>query len=185
MAIGKPTKQSEESEPIQAAPQTIKRIENNTSCYITLPPVDEFINGIRLMPGLNTVPIKYLEALEEFELPAREFEKNGKKVMSKPEFPGRKALEQLQLNVRIVRAQGEHFGPQITIHEDPMADREDGPPPPPSLPQNKDAAMALIRATTNRAALKRWSEQGTGEVPQAAAAKLNGIVFSPSASHGQ
>ncbi len=165
--------------PRVTATPTIRRIENNTSACLTLPPVEEFPVGIRLMPGLNTVPIKYLDALESLEIEGVQVRRKGVLVQTENEFPGQRALKLLQIPVRIVKASGETHGPQITIYDDPLADREDGPPAPPMLPQNVDAAMAMVRATTNRAALKRWSEQGNGQANQAAGARLNGLVFNP------
>lgn len=186
MAIGKPSKEETTSEPV-AKPHTVKRIENNTSCILTLPPVEEFPMGVRLVPGLNSVPLKYLDALESFEVEGGMVRRGAKEIQTPNQFPGRRALELLQQPVRIVRAQGEHFGPQITIYElgdAAVEGRDDGPPAPPSLPQNKDAAMAIVRATTDRKALKRWSEQGNGEANQAAGARLNGLVFNPTGIHG-
>jgi hypothetical protein len=186
MAIGKPSKEDTNETPV-AKPHTVKRIENNTSCILTLPCTDGFPLGIRLVPGLNSVPLKYLSELNDFEVEGGIIRRGAKEVQTENQFPGRKALEMLQQPVRIVRATGEHFGPQITIYElgdKAVEGRDDGPPAPPSLPQNKDAAMAIVRATTDRAALKRWSEQGNGEAQQAAGARLNGLVFNPTGIHG-
>lgn len=170
-----------------AAEHTIRRIENHTSRLIVLPSTLSFPNGIRLIPGLNTVPVMYLEELEAYSTPAREVLVGGRKVQRKERFPGREVLEDLQKPVTRPNSErsfhiaahnglARYSGPQITIYPDAMEDRPDGPPPPEFLPTKKEQALPIIAVTTDRAALKRWSQQGRGEVAQAAAAKLASLA---------
>lgn len=146
-----------------------RRIENNTASIIYLPPYVEitdsldttidFPRGLPLLPGLNTVPLKYLEALEALERPL--CDKYGKPVGKKVRFPGREVLKQLQEPVVIYRPEGGSLlQPRITIHLDPLAGRDDGPPPPAVLPTtNEKVALALVAATSNTAVLRTWSKQ--------------------------
>lgn len=156
---------------------TIKHIENHTSHLIILPCTDTFANGLRLIPGLNSVPMDYFEELEGLYKPPMEVRtKNGSKKMTKERWPGKEALEKLLAPVRLVTARGEEHGPQITIYSD-IQDRPDGPPAPLNLPVNVDAAKAVIRQTADRAALVRWSKAGNGkgEVAQFARATLESL----------
>lgn len=154
---------------------TIRHIDNNTSHKIILPCTDTFPAGIHLICGLNSVPIDYLDELESLHKESAQIvTKSGRKTTSKERWPGREVLKTLQEPVRIVKASGETYGPQITIYAD-LQDRPDGPPAPMSLPQNKEAAMAIIRETVDAKALERWSKAGKGEIPQAARAKLENL----------
>ncbi len=155
----------------------IKHIENHTSHLIILPCTDTFPNGVRLIPGLNSVPMDYFEELNALTKPAREVvTKSGLKKMTKLRYPGRDTLDKLLTPVRLVTARGEDFGPQITIYED-VQDRPDGPPAPMVLPVNVEAAKAVIRTCSDRKALERWSKAGNGkgEVAQFARAVLESL----------
>ncbi len=147
--------------------------------------------AVRLLPGLNSVPTQYMDALNDVFKPGGKMRIGGQKIVAEDgsiqilggklvtttdRWPGREAIAQLQEPVRIVKADGVKHGPQITVYPD-LQDREDGPEAPHYLPQNKDAALAIIRATSSKDALQRWSTQGKGEVPQAAATKLATVSF--------
>jgi hypothetical protein len=179
-----------DEKPVAVRP-LIVHVENNTSRPIGLPPVSDFPSGVRLLPGLNSVPTQYMDALQDVFKPGGKMRIGGQKIVAEDgsvqvlggklvtttdRWPGRDALAELQVPVRIVKADGVKHGPQITIYPD-LQDREDGPEAPHYLPQNKDAALAIIRATSSKDALQRWSSQGKGEVPQAAATKLATISF--------
>lgn len=168
-----PTDIPSEVGPEVTVARTTQRIENHTSRFIVLPPTSTFPKGVRLQPGLNTVPIKYIKQLEAVSRSGADEE--GEVVVL---FPGRKALADLQQTVSLHTARGMYHGPQITMyHPDDRAldGRDDGPPPPMTLPMNQDAAKAIVNATNNRTALERWSTQGNTEAHQAAAAKLTRI----------
>jgi hypothetical protein len=169
----------------------ITHVENNTSHRINLPPAGKHPSGVRLLPGLNSVPTAYLDALRDGFKPGGKIRVGGQKftqedgstvimggkvVTTEDRWPGREALELLLQPVRIVKASGEHFGPQITIYPD-LLDREDGPMPPQVLPQNEEAAILIIQSTTSKEALQRWSKMGKGKVPQAAATKLATLQY--------
>ncbi|MEY4507942.1 MAG: hypothetical protein RLZZ450_64 [Pseudomonadota bacterium] len=168
---------------------SVRGIENHTSRLIILPPTYTFPKGVRLVPGLNRVPELYFEEAEQYELPEREIESFGRKVKVPARKPITEALADLQKPLyraenkatgasasarRFRGVNGPYSGPQITIYRDPLAieGREDGPPPPDFLPEDKKQARAIIEVTTDRAALKKWAGQGRGEIAQAAAAKL-------------
>jgi hypothetical protein len=130
---------------------------------IILPCTDTFPNGLRLIPGLNSVPLDYFEELNGlYKEPRSVMTKSGNKKQTKERWPGRVQLAKLQESVRLVTARGEDFGPQITIYED-IQDRPDGPPAPLNLPVNVEAAKAVIRQTADRDALKRWAKAGNGK----------------------
>lgn len=160
----------------------VKRIENNTDRHIILPPVravDEsgeevdFPRGVRLLPGLNTVPVLYLDALAAKETKADMT--RAPKGAPKVRHPGRVLLEQLQEPVDIVTINGRKRGPQITIYEpDQVADREDGPVLPADLrAYGQRAALELIKAVGNVQRLRAWASNDNREaVQQAATAKL-------------
>lgn len=153
---------------------SIKRIENHTARFIFLPATPGHPRGIKLIPGLNTVPVSYLTELEEVVLvtEASVDSLTRRSIPAQTERPAAKMFAQLFEPVRIVTANGEAFGPQITVYEDVMSDRQDGVPPPQTLPQKKELAKILIDATTERAALERWSKQGRGEIAGMAQARL-------------
>ncbi len=153
--------------------QTIKRIENHRDSLMWLPPTPSFPNGMKLIPGLNTVPVLYLDELMERELVVADRVVNGRKLNGGTRKPAERMLANLQKHVFITDVNGSRkFGPQITIYDDIMSDRQDGPPPPPALPSNKVHAKKIIEVTTERAALKRWSEQGRGDIPDMARERL-------------
>lgn len=153
----------EDSESTVERRDTIKHIENHTSHLIILPCTDTFPNGLRLIPGLNSVPIAFFEELNGLFKEVRTvMTKSGNKKQTKERWPGRDSLAKLLQPVRLVTARGEDFGPQITIYED-IQDRPDGPPAPLNLPVNVEAAKAVIRQTADREALKRWAKAGNGK----------------------
>ncbi len=172
-----PELEDEDSESSVERRDSIKHIENHTSHLIILPCTDTFPNGLRMIPGLNSVPMDYFEELNETFKEVRSVTtKSGKEKKTKERWPGREALAKLLQPVRLVTARGEEHGPQITIYED-IQDRPDGPPPPLNLPVNVEAAKAVIRQTADRAALLRWSKAGNGkgEVAQFARATLESL----------
>ncbi len=157
---------------------SVKRIENNTDQLVFLPPLTgvetgqdaegtpeytDFPKGIRLQPGLNTVPNIYLEALHAErrqmcdKLGKPRVDKDGKPIYR---YPGREAIAGLISPVTYTTANGRKFGPRITIYEpEQVADRADGPQAPATLPSNANAAMAIISVTEDRKALARWGKQ--------------------------
>lgn len=149
----------------------ILRIENNTERLLGLPPTQSFPAGVRLIPGLNTVPAGYMAELDAAEA---ETHINGKPGPKR--FPGRDALALLLKPVKIVKTNGTHRGPQITVFTDEQAGRDDGPPAPEDLKDMKEAAAIKIVAVTNdREALKRWQGNDKRQGVQAAiSAKLGG-----------
>jgi len=149
----------------------VLRIENNTERLLGLPPTQNFPVGVKLIPGLNTVPAGYMAELEAFEV---DTEVNGKKGPKR--YPGREAVALLQQPVKIVTSNGTHRGPQITVFTDDQAGRPEGPPAPEDLKDMKEAAAAkIIAVTTDREALKRWQANDNRPGVQAAlAAKLGG-----------
>lgn len=168
---------------------SVKRIENNTDRFIHLPalvavesddqpPVD-YHEGIRLSPGLNTVPARYLAALREEKLPVHD-------VLGRPKvtrtgepvyrYPGREAMEQLLRPVNHTTARGRVFGPQITVYEDEQVGREDGPTPPATLPSKTEAALALVAVCDHRPSLENWLRQTKdGSVKIAIQTRLQGL----------
>jgi len=143
---------------------TTVNIENNTARIIVLFATDAFPEGVRLVPGKNSVPVKYLD------------EMRGRMVspQSGPAFsPGVRLLEDLQEKVRIVTSNGTHSGPQITIFTKDQTGREDGPPHPASLETYKvEVALAMVSVTSDKTALKSWTKDPREEVAKAAKAKL-------------
>jgi hypothetical protein len=147
-----------------------KKIENNTARFIDLPPIlgietgddgdfTDFPNGVRLQPGLNSVPDVYMDALRAQKRVM--CDKMGRPRADKKgaplyRYPGLEILSQLQTPVTIITVQGTKVGPQVTVFEDSQVGREDGPPAPMTLPASADAANAIIAVTTERAALERW-----------------------------
>jgi len=157
---------------------TVVRIENNTLGFIFLPPTINYPRGFRLLPGLNSIPERYMAELKSYAVPNNpkfeydEVTGEERKVPGGIRRPGLEALEALQKPVVIRRIGTESFGPQITIHRDPLVDREDGPPPPVSLPGDAKAAALIIASTTDLGALKRWTKDKRLEVSQAAEARM-------------
>lgn len=146
------------------------RIENHTARVIILPALDEFPMGVRLVPGLNTVPKKYLHQLQEYTI---ETAPRGGAKRGVVRYPGRDTLAQLQEPVTIVTSRGTFEGPQITIYEDAMIGRPDGIIPESLDTYKKEAALKFIEITSDRAALKRWAKSSRDpEVKMTANAKL-------------
>lgn len=146
------------------------KIENNTACLLGLPPTDSYPSGLRLVPGLNNVPEEYMEELQ------------SRSVMPEPKadgtprparYPGREALAAFQIPVRIVTPDSVTTGPQITIFTDDQAGREEGPPAPTDLGKYDDkVAVALVRSTKDRKALKAYTQDKRAAVATAARERL-------------
>ena len=146
------------------------KIENNTSAFIYLFGTPSFPMGVRLIPGLNTVPKLFMD---EFNEHTAMTEKTPVKE-SVVRFPGREVLADLQKVVSYHTAEGPRTGPRVTVYTDDQAGREDGPMPPQDLRGLKEeAAIATIRVTSDKAALKRWTKDTRAAVSSAANAKLN------------
>jgi hypothetical protein len=158
------------------------RIENHTPRIILLPPLegtdenpDGFPYGIKLVPGLNSVPQQYLDALLAREVPS-EIGPGGKKRPNR--FPGRELIAQLETAVYIYSVDGRSFGPQITVYSgaaaQTLADRADGPAAPLDLGAYEvEPALAMIKLVTDVAALKRYVKDRRNRVRDAANARLN------------
>lgn len=146
-----------------------RRVENATDQLIFLPPINgveraegdyvDFPRGMKLVPGLNTVPQLYLDALHERKLMLHDA--NGKPREGrdgKPlyRYPGREALAQLTAPVTYTTASGRRFGPRVIVHADALEGRADGPQAPEVLPGNEQTALAFIAATDDAKALQRW-----------------------------
>jgi hypothetical protein len=152
---------------------TVKKIENHTARFIDLPPIlgietgeedgdfTDFPNGLRLQPGLNSVPVLYLDALaaqKRVMCDKMGRPRVGKKGEPLYRYPGLEIMAQLIAPVTIVTTQGTKISPQVTVYEDAQVGREDGPAAPLTLPASAAAAKAIIAVTTERAALERWSK---------------------------
>lgn len=154
----------------------VKKIENNTGRFIYLPPADDFPAGIKLLPGLNTVPNRYMDQLLAKELkvlPKKGYEpKKGEPL--KTRFPGRELIAQLQERVKIVTTDGAHFGPQITIYDaEQVGDRPDGPELPDFLDAYADKiALKLVENVDQLDKLEAWAQDRRPEIASAAKGKL-------------
>lgn len=150
---------------------TTCKIDNNTARLLGLPPTENFPAGLRLVPGLNNVPLDYLDELKAREI-APEPKPDGKPRAVR--YPGREALDNLLVPVKIVKPDGATFGPQITIYTDDQAGREEGPPAPHDLSkyEKEEVAIALVRSTKDRGALKSYAKDKRPAVAAAARAKL-------------
>jgi hypothetical protein len=147
------------------------KIENNTSAFIYLFATPSFPSGLRLIPGLNTVPKLFMDEFQEHSAMTEATPVRASVLR----YPGREVLEGLQAVVSYHTAEGPRTGPRITIYTDDQVGREDGPIPPQDLKGIKEeAAIATIRVTSDKAALKRWSKDNRSAVASAAMAKLNG-----------
>lgn len=146
-------------------------MENNTARHIVLPPTETFIGGVRLAPGLNTVPQLYLDELCEATRTVKATTSKGK---ARTFSPGEELLKQLQEPVRIVTADSVTRGPQITIYEpEQVADRDDGPALPDDLEMYvEDVAIKLIQNIKNKAKLKLYTNDRRPAVKAAALAQL-------------
>jgi hypothetical protein len=162
----------------------VKRIENNTEHLINLPPVEsapDFPNGIKLWPGITTVPLKYWAALEAYEpgtpLRCSPNPEDREKYKPSNKRPGLDTIKYLLTPTKIVKADGTFFGPQITVYDPDQCDRPDGAPLPDTLAAyNDQTALRLIANVNNRDVLEKWARAETdprrGEVRQAATTKL-------------
>lgn len=156
-----------------AEKQIVRRIENKTVTWIILPPTPSFPSGLKLVPGLNTVPTKYLDELDERVLETEPTKRGGRLIPGKKVKPAQKMWERLTAPVHFLDDNGtRHYGPRVIFYDDLMEDRQDGPPPPVNLPANREIAKKIIDVTTEKAALERWASQGRGEIPDYAKARL-------------
>lgn len=144
-------------------------IENNTSAFILLFPTDGFPQGIRLLPGNNDVPVRYLEELKEHAVTTEA--RGGKPGPIR--YPGREVLESLQTPITYYTVDGKVRGPRITIYERDQVARPEGPMAPIDLKAYKDeAAKIVIKTCSDKAALKRWMKDNRQEIAAAAGARL-------------
>jgi hypothetical protein len=159
---------------------SVTKIENNTDrAFILLPPTESHPQGVRLLPGLNSVPDLYLEELEAItRRKADVMSPDGKTVKGALWHPGQRELARLQKPVRIDKADGTRTGPQITIYpkgsvQDQMPD---GLPPPHDLqPYREPAALMFIEQCKDADALKRWVKDDRKTVAKAASQRLAGL----------
>lgn len=136
-------------------------IENNCPRFHFLPPTESYEGGIRLVPGKNNVPNKYLEELEAYEVD--KVDRNGKKTGTR--FPGREVLAELQKPVIIHSVQGQRFYAQITVYPAGAAAEHEGPALPASLDgYSETAALEIIKRTTDKKALERWEKAARGDL---------------------
>lgn len=154
----------------------VKRIEVHCDGAIQWPPTPSFPLGVKLLPGLNTVPQLYLDEWLSVTVDTEPVFVNGKKQV-RQRCPGAEALEALQKPTTIRSVDGDRWGPRITIYEpDQVADRDDGPPLPASLVGlNPTIAKTLIERTRDKQALKRWAadrDHRMAELVTAAKARL-------------
>ena len=151
---------------------TTCKIDNNTARLLGLPPTDSFPSGLRLVPGLNNVPEEYMAELNERTV-LQEPKADG--TPRPVRYPGREVLADLQVPVRIVTPDSVSTGPQITIYTDDQAGREEGPPAPHDLSRydKVEVAVALVRSTKDRKALKEYVKDRRPEVSAAARARLD------------
>ncbi len=148
----------------------VLRIENNTARQLGLPPTTTFPVGIRLLPGMNTVPVGYMAECDALEV---ETVVNGK--VTGKRYPGREAVADFQKRVKIIRpGEPNSTGPQITVFTDDQAGRPDGLPPPDDLLDMKsEIALKMIELTDDKEALKRWFDRDKRKnVKEAAQSKL-------------
>ena len=147
----------------------VLRIENHTHAFIYLFPTPSFPNGLRLVPGENDVPSLFMD---EFQAHSVVSEAPGGKP-GPVRYPGRDALAQLQEVVTINKVDGRTRGPRITIYTSAQAGHAEGPMHPIDLKAYQPAgALALIKVTTDKTALKRWSTDHRPAVAAAATSKL-------------
>jgi hypothetical protein len=148
------------------------KIENNTARLLGLPPTETFPAGVTLVPGLNSVPESFIEELrEKVVTPEPKADGTPRQVR----YPGREALDGLLIPVRIVKPDSVHTGPQITIFTDEQVGREEGPPIPHDLSKYEkvEVAVALVRATSDKTALKAYTKDKRQAVREAAQARLS------------
>lgn len=149
---------------------TTCKIENNTDRLLGLPPTDSLPAGLRLVPGLNNVPEEYMTELKtRAVMPEPRADGTPRPVR----YPGQEALDAYLIPVRIVKVDSIHVGPQITIFTDDQAGREEGPPAPTDLGKYEDkVAVALVRSTKDRKALKEYTKDKRPAVATAARERL-------------
>jgi hypothetical protein len=170
----------------------VKKIENNTERLINLPALEscpQFPTGIRLWPGITTVPNQYWRALEEYSpdtqilcgddserrLAFLDAVAQGKRTRSSKRT-GMDTIKYLLTPTKIVKADGIFHGPQITVYEPEQCDQDDGPRLPPTLEAYKeDIALKLIAHVRNKEALLAWAKGETdprrSSIKQAALAR--------------
>lgn len=150
------------------------KIENNTSRILLLPPLDGWETGMKLLPGLNSVPLAYYEALNELSVTPAPLANGTPRPVR---FPGREALSLLQQPVLIQTLEGRRHGPQITIFSAEQVEREDGPVLPGDLAGYKpDVAIALVRTTSDRKVLRQWAKDSRQDVKAAVLARLQDLA---------
>jgi hypothetical protein len=159
----------------EEAPRRIHRVENNTAKFIVLPATKTYPRGIILRPGMNTpdsvpglqtVPGKYIDELTSRKVVDAEGQERS---------PGRELLEQLTSRVRIITSDGTRWGAQITLYDDAQVERPDGIIPESIAQYSPEAAEAMIRAISDKEALRRWSTEREPTRAAAAAAKLQSL----------
>jgi hypothetical protein len=148
-----------------------------------LPPTDSFPDGLRLVPGENNVPTKYLDELEAQEIVLHRYtevaDSNGivsvQKTFVGTRKPGVEALEALQQPVTMYHGQGHRYvGPQITIHRRPEPP-EVAPKHPPKLPENLGAALEVVAHCDDSRYLERWALEAKGQLKTAIVERLKTV----------
>lgn len=171
--------------------ETVECVTNNTGHLINLAPIPglaAFPSGIKLIPGLNRVPKKYMDAWRGRKVAvhdtdgapvkvSREVKEDvvvtddkGKnsvqkltKIVLDPvyRYPGQDEIAKLGgKHVRIVRSAGKHIGPMLTFHEEGAIspNQPEGPEPPVDLPGNEVHAIKLVECTADRKVLQMWHD---------------------------
>jgi hypothetical protein len=174
--------------------ESVVDVTNHTRTVIALPGIPGVsAHGatLRLIPGLNRVPRAYLEALAGYSVPT--VDASGKpamvevkddkgKVTSAPalRYPGREMLARLTaVRVPLDLAAGKRMGYQLEIHAPGEIDpaRPLGPVAPVDLPSSEEHALVLVRVTSDREALERWSRcDSRPSVKSAALAKMESLT---------
>ncbi len=178
---------------------TTTAIENHLSRLLILPPTESYPDGLRLVPGENLVPNRYLSELEAKEIILHKHTEvadadgniQTRKLYAGVRYPGREALEALEQPVPTYQGidlnkpesglrtyngyyhgqSGQKYtGPQITIHRRPETP-EIEPLLPPKLPENLGAALAVVAQTDDGRFLGRWLTDAKGQLKAAIVAR--------------
>ncbi len=156
-------------------------IENHTPRVIILQPTASAPNGMRLIPGENNLPVKYVEELEALERLLFSYKEvvdsEGNVTMRKQylgsKFPGRETLEMLQKPFEQPLGNGNVYkGPHITIHKRPEPAQEATPELPPKLPENLSAAQHIIASCDDETRLEHWLNEARGPIKTALQTRL-------------